>query len=46
MFVDNVWKWNIQVVEWLALPTLNHGVQGSNPAGDEIQPMIVYHFID
>ena len=36
---------SVRVAEWLALPTSNHGVAGSNPAGGEILPEPKRHFI-
>ena len=33
------------LAEWLALPTSDHGVAGSNPAGGEILPEPKRHFI-
>ena len=36
---------SISVAEWLALPTSDHGVAGSNPAGGEILPEPKRHFI-
>ena len=37
--------WNVRVAERLALPTSDHGVPGSNPAGGEILPELNRHFI-
>ena len=42
---QNVQKEGVWVAEWLALPILNHKVQGSNSAGGRIQLMTVQHFI-
>ena len=35
---DSHLRWSVRVDERLALPTSDHGVAGSNPAGDEILP--------
>ena len=37
--------WSVRVAERLALPTLDHRVPGSNPAGGEILPEPKRHFI-
>ena len=37
--------WSVRVAERLALPTSDHGVVGSNPAGGEILPEPKRHFI-
>ena len=34
-----------KAAEWLALPTSDHGVAGSNPAGGEILPEPKWRFI-
>ena len=36
---------SIRMAKRLALPTSDHGVVGSNPAGDEILPVPKRHFI-
>ena len=36
---------SVRVAEWLALPTSDHGVAGSNPAGGEILPELKRRFI-
>ena len=36
---------SVRVAERLALPTSDHGVAGSNPAGDEILPEPKRRFI-
>ena len=44
---ENIIKYNrsVRVAERLALPTSNHGVAGSNPAGGEILPEPKRRFI-
>ena len=37
--------WSVRVAERLALPTSDHGVAGSNPAGGEILPEPKRRFI-
>ena len=37
--------WSVRVAEQLALPTSDHGVAGSNPAGGEILPEPKQRFI-
>ena len=37
--------WSVHVAEWLVLPTSDHGVAGSNPAGGEILPKPKRRFI-
>ena len=37
--------WSVRVAKWLALPTSDHEVAGSNPAGGEILPEPKWHFI-
>ena len=39
------WFWSVRVAERLALPTSDHGVAGSNPAGGEILPEPKRRFI-
>ena len=41
----NVYIWSVRVAERLALPTSDHGVTGSNPAGGEILPEPKRRFI-
>ena len=36
---------SVHMAEWLALPTSDHGVMGSNPAGGEILPEPKWRFI-
>ena len=38
-------KWSVRVAERLVLPTSDHGVSGSNPAGGEILPKPKRRFI-
>ena len=40
-----IYIWSVRVAERLALPTLDHGVAGSNPAGGEILPEPKRRFI-
>ena len=35
----------VSVIEWLALPTSDNEIPGSNPAGSEIQFMAIRRFI-
>ena len=39
------YDWSVRVAERLALPTSDHGVMGSNPAGSEVLPEPKQHFI-
>ena len=42
MYVPQCVSQSIQVAEWLALPTLDYEILGSNPAGSGIQFMTVW----
>ena len=42
---ERSWFWSVRVAERLALPTSDHGVAGSNPAGGEILPEPKQRFI-
>ena len=44
-YVLYILVWSVRVAERLALPTSDHGVAGSNPAGGEILPEPKRRFI-